>query len=92
MAKRSKKSRMFESNRNARIAVRSNSASTIVTETKYRDEGSLVAEVQSKSLGRGATRLFIRDAEGKFLALNGREARTVYRALQTHFAFAERTW
>lgn len=73
------------SNRNARIVSRTNSARTVVTKTSNRDRGSAIVEVTSKLGGNGASRLFIRAAQGDYIALDGSEARTVYRTLQRHF-------
>jgi len=86
--KRSKK--WTRSNRQAVIA--SKRTSRVVTKTKNRDSGTLVAEAVSKRPdGLGATRLFIRDSEGQYLVLNGFEARTVYRVLSRHFDETGRT-
>lgn len=79
-----KKSRRL-SNRNARIVSRINTANTVVTKTTNRDRGLDLVEVSTKLGGNGASRLFIRGASGEYIALDGSEARTVYRTLQRHF-------
>lgn len=84
MSKNKKYSRVFESNRYSKITSK-RTGSRVVTQTSYRDPGTLEVEVSSKDLGSGATRLFMRTGEGEFLALDGNEARTVYRTLQRHF-------
>lgn len=88
---RSKKNRSYETNRNARIVSRIN-GKKLVTKTMYRDPGTLIVETKSDRKGAGATRLFIRDGERSFLALNGNEARTLYETLQEHFAGSGRSF
>lgn len=88
--KRKVNNRWYESNRDSRIVAKENTRRTVVTSTQGRDEGTLFVEAATKRQGLGSTRLFIRDGEGQFLALNGAEARTLYRTLQKHFEVTSR--
>ena len=76
------------SNKNAIIQTRWDRTGKLRTETARRDEGAtLVAASTNKNDG---TRLYI-DTPEFVVALNGREARTVYRVLSEHFAAAGKT-
>lgn len=78
-------------NKNARIVQEVNTAGRFKTRTAGRDEGTLNVEISSKRNGVGGTHLFIQDGSGKYLTLDGFNARTLYRTLQEHFDSTGRT-
>lgn len=78
-------------NKNARITQEFNSAGRFKTRTVGRDEGTLNVEISSKRGGVGGTHLFIQDGEGKYLTLDGYNARTLYRTLADHFSATGRS-
>lgn len=84
MSSRNRKSRRSESNRNSRIVTRPYEGTIYArsTYTSGRDEGTLVAAVDTAS--NNTTTLQIARA-GAMLELNGHEARTLFRLLETHY-------
>ena len=87
----SRKRRAIPTNKNAHIINRIDRTGKIRTETARRDSGEFDVAV-STNPRTGATRLFF-DAEGRdgnfgglaTLTLNGRQARTLFLALQKHY-------
>lgn len=88
----------YDTNKNARIVSRRARGGSLRTETMGRDSGvdvAVVTDVRSE-----ATRLFI-DLEGRSdgsfngqapsLELTGREARTLFRVLASHFNYTDKS-
>jgi len=78
-------------NKNSRVINRIDRTGKVRTETSRRDDGALDIAL-STNLRDGSTRLFIdtdgrniAHAEGSVLSLDGRQARTLFVALQRHF-------
>lgn len=77
-------------NKNAIVRTRLDRTGKVRTETARRDEGSLDVAI-STNARNNSTRVFIdtNGRDGNFpvanLELNGRQARTLYLALQKHF-------
>ena len=85
----SKKSKNFDTNRNARIATRIDRTGKLRTETQRRDEGSVVMAV-STDKQTNSTNLFIdfpTDLE-RNVRLSGTQARSLYRLLRKHYGKA----
>lgn len=86
MARKSKRSRRSESNRNSRILTRPNyeAATGGFTFTKGRDADSL--KVSARTSSNNATEVVITRFGGEEkLVLSGNEARTLQRALNAHY-------
>lgn len=81
---RSSKTRRSESNRNSRIVSkpRNNSLYGRTSFTQGRDEGSLVAVVNTES--NNATQLVL-SRSGTTVQLSGKEARTLFALLEKHY-------
>ena len=69
-------------NRDSRIVTTSLSGGRVQTRTIYRNNDSIRASVETE---KGSTSLRIRDPFGGDVVFSGREARTIYRALQRHY-------
>ena len=82
-----KTNRSVKTNRNTRseIRTREDNRGNIRTETYRRDVGSTSIAVSTDPRSN-STRVFIDFAEGDTYRLDGRTARTLYRALQKHYA------
>ena len=78
-------------NRSASIRTRSDSRGKLRTETCRRDEDTVAVAVSTNPKTE-ATRLFIDTPEGETYSFDGRTARTLYRALQKHYQFVNKTW
>jgi len=85
------KKRQPDTNKNSRIITRIDRTGKIRTETARRDEGEFDVAVTTNP-STGATQVFFdRDGRdvgfryGETLRLNGREARTLFIALQRHY-------
>lgn len=74
------------SNRNAIIRNRVTQNGKLRTETSRRDEGS-IGVAASTNPDNNSSQLFIDTPGGARLKLTGREARTLYRVLQSHYEF-----
>jgi hypothetical protein len=89
MARR--KQRIIATNKNSHIVNRVDRTGKVRTETTRRDGGELDVAISTNARS-GSTRLFL-DAEGRegnfggfaTMTLNGRQARTLFIALQRHF-------
>ena len=87
----SRKQRVIPTNKNAHIINRVDRTGKVRTETTRRDANELDIAV-STDTSTEATRLFL-DAEGRegnfggwaTMSLNGRQARTLFLALQAHY-------
>lgn len=82
-----------QQNKNARLQTRTDRTGKVRTETVRRDEGSFGVAV-STDTSANSTRLFL-NFDGTFgnsIALNGHEARTLYRALQRHYGELNKSW
>jgi len=78
-------------NRSASIRTREDSRGKLRTETFRRDEDTVSVAV-STNPRTDATNLYIDSAAGDCLSFDGRTARTVYRALQKHYQFTQKSW
>ena len=89
MARKSKRSRRSESNRNARILNKPNDQAMVggYTFTKGRDQDAL--KVSARTSSNNSTEVVITRFGGdERLVLSGNEARTLQRALNTHYGDA----
>lgn len=77
-------------NHNATIVTREDRTGKLRTETTRRDSGVTVAV--STNPRNDSTNLFIDAPNGDSFRFDGREARTIYRALQKHYRFAGKSW
>jgi hypothetical protein len=77
-------------NRNSTIVTRRDRNGKFRTETAGRDSGISVAV--STNSTTDSTILFVDSYDGKSLRFDGREARTIYRALQKHYKFTSKSW
>lgn len=86
--KKSNKKYDYAKNQNARIASRYDRSGKLRTETQRRDEGSILMAVSTDQRNDN-TRLFI-DFPGfdGSVALDGRQARSLYRLLRRHYGVA----
>ena len=80
----------YPQNKNARIKSRVSRNGKFRTETIRRDFGTMNMAV-STDPNTKATRLFIDAEDGESINLTGRQARTLYRLLQTHYEYTDRT-
>lgn len=78
-------------NRSASIRTREDRRGKLRTETFRRDDQSVNIAV-STNPQTDATMLFIDTPEGDSYRFDGRTARTLYRALQKHYQFTQKTW
>lgn len=78
------------SNKNARIVSRVSRNGKLRTETRRRDFGAANVAVTTDPNSK-ATRLFIDFENGEYINLSGRQARTIYRVLQAHYEYTDRT-
>lgn len=69
-------------NRDSRIVTTFRRGGKVQTRTIYRNDNSIRASVVTEN---GATSLRIRDPFSGDVIFSGREARTIYRALQRHY-------
>lgn len=78
----------YQTNKNSRVNTRTDRTGKLRTETARRDLGSFDVAITTDERSN-STRLFIdasgRDVPYSTLELNGREARTLFLALQKHF-------
>lgn len=74
-------------NTTSRIKTRVNSRGDVKTET-VNNPSDLVVDIESGRFGKEGTgvTLGFRGAENRFLKLDGRQARTLFRSLEKHFA------
>lgn len=79
-----------DTNKNARIRTRVTRNGKQRTETHRRDSGVSIAA--STATSSNSTNVFIDFPTGESVCLSGREARTLYRVLQAHYAATDRTW
>ena len=70
-------------NRNSTIVTRRDRNGKFRTETAGRDSTNSTTD---------STILFVDSYDGKSLRFDGREARTIYRALQKHYKFTSKSW
>ena len=75
-------------NKNAIIRTRRDRTGKLRTETARRDDGFNAA--LSTAERNDSTRMFI-DLQGGTVEFTGREARTLYRLLRTHYGFTGKT-
>lgn len=80
------KKNMISQNRSASIRTREDRRGNLRTETFRRDEDTVAVAI-STNPRNDATRLFVDTPEGETYSFDGRTARTLYRALQKHYAF-----
>ena len=78
-------------NRSASIRTREDSRGKLRTETFRRDEDTVSVAVSTNPVSN-STSLYIDSANGECLSFDGRTARTVYRALQKHYQFTQKSW
>lgn len=86
---KSYKRNAVRTNKNAVIVNRQDRTGKFRTETSRRDEGSVTMAVSTNS-SSNSTQLYIdfpTDRGSDFVQLNGREARTLYRLLRSHYAY-----
>lgn len=77
-------------NHNATIVSRQDRTGKFRTETARRDSGISVAV--STNPESDSTMLFVDAPNGDTFRFDGREARTIYRALQKHYRFTQKSW
>jgi len=77
----------FVQNKNARIVSRVSRNGKLRTETQGRDFGTTNMALSTDPNSK-ATRLFIDFEGGDTVNLSGRQARTLYRLLRTHYKYA----
>jgi hypothetical protein len=77
----------YAANKNARIVSRTDRTGKLRTETQRRDFDSTKMAV-STDTRNDSTNVFIDPVYGQTIKLSGREARTLYRMLQKHYAEA----
>jgi hypothetical protein len=84
-SKSTKNTRRIVTNRNASIETRIDRVGNLRTETVNRDDGTVRIAVSTSKTD--ATNLYIDmpDGSGPSFRLDGRTARTVYRALKKHY-------
>lgn len=80
------KKNMISQNRSASIRTREDRRGNLRTETFRRDEDTVSVAISTNPRS-DATRLFVDTPEGETYSFDGRTARTLYRALQKHYAF-----
>lgn len=78
-------------NKNASIRTRSDRRGKLRTETHRRDDDAVNVAV-STNPKTDSTTLYIDMPEGESFRFDGRTARTLYRTLQKHYQFTEKTW
>ena len=77
-------------NRNSTIVSREDRTGKLRTETTRRNTGITVAV--STNPVSDSTVLFVDSPNGDTFRFDGREARTIYRALQKHYRFTDKAW
>jgi len=77
-------------NKRAEIRSREDKRGNLRTETFRRDTGSVSIAV-STNPRNDSTRLFVDTPEGESYTFDGRTARTLYRALQKHYRYTDKT-
>lgn len=77
-------------NRSASIRTRKDARGNLRTETFRRDDDTVSVAVSTNR--NDATRVYIDTPEGIGYTLDGRTARTLYRALQKHYQSSQKTW
>ncbi len=89
MAQRKNK-KVQTANHNSTIVTRQDRTGKFRTETTRRDSGITVAV--STNPQSDSTMLYVDAPNGESFRFDGREARTIYRALQKHYRFTEKSW
>lgn len=77
-------------NKNARIVSRISKNGKLRTETARRDDGSTNVAMTTDKVTH-ATKLFLDLDDGSTVSLSGREARTLYRLMRSHYRFANKS-
>lgn len=78
-------------NRNASIRSREDRRGNLRTETYRRDDMSISLAITTDPRN-DSTRVFIDAPDGVSYRFDGRTARTLYRALQKHYQYTEKSW
>ena len=86
----SKSNKYVATNKNAVIANRIDRTGKWRTETSRRDEGSLNAAISTDS-NSNTTRLFL-DFPDASVSMSGREARTLFRLLSSHYGYTNKSF
>ena len=79
------------SNKNSTIRTREDRRGKLRTETTRRDEDAVNISV-STNPNTDSTNLYIDTPEGETYRFDGRTARTLYRTLQKHYQFTDKSW
>lgn len=81
----------YVQNKNARISNRVSRNGKLRTETSRRDDYTTNMSINTDKRNN-STRLFIDMANGESVSLSGHEARTLYRLLQSHYAYSDKSF
>lgn len=87
---RRKNAQRQSANHNSTIVTRQDRNGKFRTETTRRDSGITVAVSTNPECD--STFLFVDSPNGDTFKFDGREARTIYRALQKHYRFTNKSW
>ena len=90
MSKNKNSRKIVVRNRSAALRSREDRRGNLRTETYRRDEESVAVAI-STDPRNDSTRVFIDNLNGESYRFDGRTARTLYRALQKHYQFTEKS-
>lgn len=88
--KNAKNRKSIVRNQRAQIRSREDSRGNLRTETYRRDEDTLSVAVTTNPRN-DSTRLFVDTPDGQTYSFDGRTARTLYRALQKHYTYTNKS-